>query len=102
MMDENQSIVILDVRTAAEYNSGHIDGAESLPLSKMGCAACLHAALDKYEDNALLVYCRSGIKSEEACNILVNHGYETVYKMKGGLNAWEDAGFPVVADSNSS
>ena len=102
MMDEHQSIVILDVRTAAEYKSGHIAGAESLPLSEMGCAACLNAFLDKYGDKALLVYCKSGIKSEDACNILVNHVYEKVYKMIGGLNAWENAGFPVVAGSTSS
>jgi rhodanese-related sulfurtransferase len=102
MMGENRRIVILDVRPFAEYKSGHIEGAKSLPFSNMSCGTCLHAFLDKNRDKTLLVYCKSGIKSEDACNILVNYEFEKVYNMMGGLNAWEDAGFPVVSDSNDS
>ena len=91
MIDENQSVVILDVRTLAEYKSGHIDGSKLIPLLE------LEERINAIDGNsAVIVYCRSGIKSEDACNILVNHGYEKVYKMMGGLNAWEDAGFPIV------
>ncbi|RCV65978.1 Rhodanese-related sulfurtransferase [Methanophagales archaeon] len=99
MIDESSNIVILDVRTFAEYESGHVAGAESMPLSKMNCEACRHASLDKYKSKDIIVYCKSGVKSEKASNILVNNGFENVYNMLGGVDAWVDAGFRVVTNS---
>ena len=96
MIDENQSIVILDVRTLAEYKSGHIDGSKLIPLLE------LEERINAIDGNsAVIVYCRRGVKSEKASKILLDHGFDKVYKMKGGLNAWQDARFPVVYPSLS-
>ena len=97
MMDENQSIVILDVGTSTEYKSGHIDGSKLIPLLK------LEERINAIDGNsAVIVYCRSGVKSEKASKILLDHGFDKVYNMMGGLNAWQDAGFPVVSGSTAN
>jgi rhodanese-related sulfurtransferase len=97
MIDENQSIVILDVRTLAEYKSGHIDGSKLMPLLE------LEERINAIDGNsAVIVYCGSGVKSEKASKILLDHGFDKVYNMKGGLNAWQDVGFPVVSGSTAN
>ena len=91
LMESDLDIVILDVRTVGEYNSGYIEGAILIPVSE------LEGRIDELDRNkTIIVYCRSGGRSVTACNILVNHGFENVYNMLGGINAWIAAGLPVV------
>ena len=82
MMDEN--VIVLDVRTQEEYDQGHIEGALLLPLSdiQMGQLSLLE---DK--EQVLLVYCRSGNRSETAAKLLIEAGYIQVYDF-GGIIDW--------------
>ena len=82
MMDEDA--IVLDVRTQEEYDQGHIEGALLLPLSdiQMGELSLLE---DK--DQVLLVYCRSGNRSESAAKLLIEEGYRQVYDF-GGIIDW--------------
>ena len=84
MLDENTNALLLDVRTEAEFNQSHIVGAISFPLSEIEAKAA-----DRLPDkNALiLVYCRSGKRSQAAANMLVSMGYTNVYDL-GGINSW--------------
>jgi len=91
----NQDITVLDVRSRAEYESGHIAGAISIPLSE------LDGRIDELDrDGAIIVYCKSGVRSQDASNILVNHGFKKVCNVLGGMDAWMDAGFPVTSSSS--
>jgi len=90
--DPDSDIRVLDVRTENEYGAGHIGGAELVPLSELEQRT---GELDK--DDALLVYCKSGTRSAEASNILIQHEFESVYNMEGGINAWVNAGYPIVS-----
>jgi rhodanese-related sulfurtransferase len=94
MIDSEPGVIVLDVRTENEYEAGHIAGAELVPLSELEQRT---GELDK--DDALLVYCKSGTKSVEASNILIQYEFESVYNMEGGINAWVNAGYPVVSSS---
>jgi rhodanese-related sulfurtransferase len=97
MIGENQNIVILDVRTLAEYKSGHIDGSKLIPLLE------LEERINAIDGNsAVIVYCRHGVKSEKASKIFIDHGFDKVYNIMGGLNAWQDAGFPVGSGSTAN
>ncbi len=84
MMEENKSIQLIDVRTVAEYQEGHIAGAKNFPLDQV--VSKVSAA---YPDKTtpIIVYCRSGRRSEEAAKELRKAGYTTVYDM-GGIMAW--------------
>ncbi len=84
--DEN--FVILDVRTEREFASGHIHQAENINyLSKDFRAKVNHLPKDK----TYLVYCRSGIRSQKAMEIMKSLGYKKIYNLKSGINGWVKA-----------
>ena len=82
MIDE-EKVIVLDVRTSEEYNSGHIPGSELIPLQVIeGMSA------DLEKDKSYLVVCRSGNRSQQAAEILASKGFKNVYNMTGGMNEW--------------
>ena len=83
MMDE-QDVVVVDVRTAEEYAEGHVPGAVLIPLQEIGDEPPGELP-DKGAD--ILVYCRSGRRSKQASDKLVELGYENVYDF-GGIMDW--------------
>lgn len=84
MRDSNHSAVYLDVRTPEEYQDGHLPDAVNLPLDTIGQQA---EALFPDKDTVLLVYCRSGRRSQAAAQALVAMGYTDVYDF-GGIIDW--------------
>lgn len=83
MMDAG-NVVVVDVRTAEEYQEAHISGAVLVPYESMG-DTLLDALPD--EDAILLVYCRSGSRSKQASEKLIELGYTQVYDF-GGIVDW--------------
>lgn len=84
LMDTEDDYVILDARTQAEYDEGHIPGAILIPHDTVATAA-EDALPDK--DQLILVYCRSGNRSKQASQTLVDLGYTNVVEF-GGINSW--------------
>ena len=84
LMDTEDDYVILDARTQAEYDEGHIPGAILIPHDTVMTAA-EDALPDK--DQLILVYCRSGNRSKQASQTLVDLGYTNVIEF-GGINSW--------------
>lgn len=84
MMEKGEYGVILDVRTLEEYNEGHIEGATLLPNDEIKEKAEI-TLYDKEE--VILVYCRSGRRSEAAAKELIEMGYTNVYDF-GGIIDW--------------
>ena len=84
LMDTEDDYVILDARTQAEYDEGHIPGAILIPHDTVAAAA-EDALPDK--DQLILVYCRSGNRSKQASQALVDLGYTNVVEF-GGINSW--------------
>lgn len=102
-MIEKDEVFILDVRTPAEFNSSHIEGATLIPVTNSGGSnlspdQLLEARINEVpRDKKILVYCRTGHRSITASKILVTAGYSDVYNMEGGITAWIGAGYPVVS-----
>lgn len=84
IMDSQEEHIIVDVRTQAEYDSGHIDGAILVPLDQIEQLA--PKMLPDY-DKQILLYCRSGNRSAVAARILIDMGYTNV-KDFGGIIDW--------------
>src|SRR5688572_3848117 len=79
---KEKDVVILDVRTGAEFKSGSIPGA--INANVMSDALTQKASvLDK--NKTLLVYCKSGGRSASACSQLSKMGFEKVYNLSGGI-----------------
>lgn len=84
LMDTEDDYVILDARTQTEYDEGHIPGAILIPHDTVATAA-ENALPDRGQ--LILVYCRSGNRSKEASQALVDLGYTNVVEF-GGINSW--------------
>lgn len=84
IMDTETDYVILDVRTQEEYDQGHIPGAIVIPDTEIRARA-EEVLTDK--DQLILVYCRSGRRSKNAAQILVELGYTNI-KEFGGILDW--------------
>lgn len=83
MMDEG-GVTVVDVRTEAEYKEGHIPGAVLVPNETIGSEP--PEALPEL-DAVLLVHCRTGVRSKQAADKLVEMGYTQVYDF-GGIRDW--------------
>ena len=75
--------VLLDVRTPAEYRSGHIPGSKNIPLQAIDKVA----SVAENKDTALYVYCQSGARSRQAVGLLKQMGYTNVNNI-GGIAAY--------------
>ena len=84
MMDALEDYVILDVRTQAEYDEKHIPGAILIPNEEIRERA-ESVLTDKYQ--TIFVYCRSGNRSKQASQVLVELGYKSIREF-GGINDW--------------
>lgn len=92
LLQTDPKIVVIDVRTADEFQAGHIAGAKNLNIMDADFAKQI-AALDK--DTAYLVHCAAGGRSARACAVPEVLKLKTVYHMNEGFKAWEKAGKPV-------
>lgn len=88
----DSNVVVLDVRTAAEFAEGHIKGAILIDHGQSDFVEKAKAALSI--DKTIAVYCRSGRRSANAAGKLADVGYKCV-NLKGGIVAWKGAGMPV-------
>lgn len=85
IMDENENYIILDVRTQAEYNQGHIPNAICIPNETID-----ENVVNKLPDKnqMILVYCRSGNRSKQAAEKLKKLGYTNLIEF-GGIIDWK-------------
>jgi rhodanese-related sulfurtransferase len=85
LLDAQADGVLLDVRSEEEYITGHAAGALLFPLDTINAETA--AALVPNRDTLLLVYCRSGRRSQQAVHLLLELGYTQVYDL-GSLVGW--------------
>ena len=84
MMEEASGYMILDVRRADEFASGHIPNAINIPNEEIGTAQIPELP---EKDQLILVYCRSGNRSKQASEKLAALGYTNIVEF-GGINSW--------------
>lgn len=87
-----QNIVILDVRSAEEFKTGHVPGATNINVNAAGFDAAV-SKLDK--DKTYLVNCAVGMRSAKACKKLEAAGFRNLIDLGPGFDGWKKAGKPV-------
>ena len=92
----NPDVVLLDVRTAEEYNDGHIQNAINIDVNQNGFIEKAKSTLPA--DKTIAVYCRGGRRSANAAGILAKEGFKVV-NLVGGIMAWKDAGMLTETES---
>jgi rhodanese-related sulfurtransferase len=89
-MKQHDDVVLVDVRTDQEVSRGVIPGARHIPL---------HLLPARFEEidrsRAVVFYCQSGARSAQASAFLSGKGWQEVYNLAGGMNAWVGKGMPV-------
>ncbi len=91
----DSSVVVLDVRTPAEFMSGHLANAINIDIEGMQFNSEV-AKLDKSKIYA--VYCRSGRRSAIATDEMSKLGFKTLFNLEGGTGAWSAAGQTLVVN----
>jgi rhodanese-related sulfurtransferase len=82
---DTKNLVILDVRTKGEYQSGHINGSKLMPVSEI---ASRITELEKFRGKPILVHCASGGRSPKAVNVLLKNNFGPIYHMNHGLSGF--------------
>lgn len=88
----NDGVFLLDVRTPEEWNEFHAPNTTLIPLDQLSARV---SELPK--DQEIVVVCRSGNRSQQGRDILLQAGFTQVTSMRGGLNEWRTTGYPTIS-----
>jgi rhodanese-related sulfurtransferase len=91
-LQKTPGAVLLDVRTAEEYGEGHLAQARNVDYKRDDFRQQV-GKLDK--SKPYFVYCKAGVRSEKAADIMKELGFRQVYTLEGGIDEWEDEELPV-------
>jgi rhodanese-related sulfurtransferase len=90
-LQKHEPVVLVDVRSPEEYRQdGHIRGSRLLPLPVL---AQRSGELPK--DIPIICICRSGNRSQVACEQLASRGFTNVTNLVGGMIGWGRSGLPI-------
>lgn len=91
---DNPDALLLDVRTTAEWEQdGHLENAVLIPHSDLESRS---NELPEDKEELILLYCRSGNRSQDAAETLLDLGYTNIIELATGINGWKDADKPVL------
>ena len=88
--------VLVDIREPDEYAREHIPGSILLPVSALD-----EADLKLEAGQTAIFHCKSGMRTDSNCDILVQHVDGDVFMLEGGLNAWRAAGLPTAMNKKA-
>jgi len=91
--DPNYSLILLDVRTVKEYQSGHIKDSINIPHDQLIQNIDV---LDQYRNQPIVVFCRSGRRAQLVIDTLIQNKFDQIVDLEGDMLAWKTSGFPVV------
>ena len=87
---QTNDILLIDVRTPEEFDSGHIENAKNFDFKSNAFNEAIQT-LEK--EQPIIVYCRSGKRSAKSIKNFREAGFTKLYMLKGGLLKWEDTGY---------
>ena len=83
----DQALIVLDVRTPAEYAEGHVPGAINIPNGELAARV---AELADAKGRDIVVYCRSGVRAAQALDVLDKAGFKRLFHLQGDYNRWTE------------
>ncbi|MBK5964121.1 sulfurtransferase [Thiocystis minor] len=89
-LTDGEDVLLVDIRTPAEIAQGAIPDAFLMPMHLIPLRM---SELPK--DREVVLYCRSGARSYQACAYLMQQGYSQVWNLRGGIISWARHGFPI-------
>ncbi len=96
LVTQDETVIVLDVRTPEEYAIGHIEGALNINIAEVDFSERV-SKLDR--DKTYIVHCSANVKngrSAKSLEIMSSFGFDKLLNMEGGIIAWEQSGYPLV------
>lgn len=87
MINNKEKFILLDVRTEAEYNTNRIPNAINIPLNDLDSQV---EQLLPYQDEKVVIYCRSGKRSIYSAHLLEEYGFKHLYNLNKGIIGYLD------------
>lgn len=91
-MNQGKTLV-LDVRSAEEFATGHLPNSKNIPLKELESRI---KEIEKSKSNVVITVCASGVRSSNAVAILNKAGFEQAFSLDGGVSAWQAQGLPTI------
>jgi rhodanese-related sulfurtransferase len=89
----NKGFFLIDVRSPQEHHAGIIPGTDlNIEYTQIKQR---HREIGAKPDDHIVVYCQSGHRSNIAAETLADMGYKHVYNVRGSMDAWLEAGYPI-------
>jgi rhodanese-related sulfurtransferase len=88
-----EDAVVVDVRDKAQYAKGHIVGAINMPMPELSQRM---KELDKFRDRPIILCCQMGDTSSGAGIALMKAGITKLYRLRGGILAWQNLNLPLI------
>ena len=101
LLESTRNVILLDVRTPAEFGGIHASGARNIPLDSIQSRA-LAGPAPLPKEATLCILCEKGGRATVAVGHFLSAGYPSVHVIEGGTQAWVAAGLPVVKGNKSS
>ncbi len=96
LVTQDETVIVLDVRTPKEYAIGHIKGALNINIAEEDFSERV-SKLDR--DKTYIVHCSANVengRSAKSLKIMSSLGFNELMNMEGGIAAWEQSGHPLV------
>lgn len=96
LLSKGESVVVLDVRTPAEFSSGHIEGALNIDITDEEFSSKV-SKLDK--DRTYIVHCAANVengRTDKSLKIMQSLGFSSLLDLSGGINKWKENGNPII------
>jgi rhodanese-related sulfurtransferase len=90
LINSDEKVHLIDVRSANEYNQGIIEGGEFMPLHTLPIRIN-----DLPSDTTIVFYCRSGARSAQACMFTKQQAGVEAINLRGGIISWYQSGLPI-------
>ena len=91
LLDTNNNVYLLDVRTPQEYSQGRLAGSVLIPIGEFE-----RRIREVPKNKTIVVYCAVGSRSKPVAGFLAQQGYKDVYNMTDGIVGWYRNGFPIL------
>lgn len=92
----HEDALLIDLRSKADYDKGHILGAENIPAANLD--EQIEKLKQKADNKPVVLYCGNGMESQRTGRKLQQSGFDQLYLLKGGFPAWREANLPVTKD----
>ena len=89
----NQGALLLDVRSQADFDAGHVIDARNVPQEEIAGNV---ENLKKYREKVVIACCDSGMRASATARVLKAQGFTKVVTLRGGLGAWRAENLPLV------